>query len=291
MTSSSFFLDSPEASRSQLEGLMQNVLDDDDINLNARCPAKPEPDFSVEELSSCYRLSWDLLVSGVNIPSARRLVAAIAIRGSASPEQAINFKLIRARFKQMRFACANCSEQHTYPERLNSITRLMGSFQDAFKNGQKLRTFMLGMWLCCRLRNGFFDDLRESIVNGRLSSIESFQRYFAAENQRLAEVLGGEAYLTARQFHELRKIISRRIALNDTRRVLYPSPELDAFSFFLATINGLMGDMHDDLVLKRMRDELDYENQLFKLPDEIASRIRALIMLTQQSPSSCAVEA
>lgn len=278
MTSSFFSLESPQASKAQLAALMQNILENDVINLEACCPTKPAPDFTAVELANCYRLAWQLLVSGVTMSSARPLVAAIAIHRSATPEQAVSFKLIRARFKQMRFACANCSEQHSYPERLHSVTRLMGRFQDAFKNGQKVRTFILGIWLWCRLRTGFFTGVRKSIINAQPSTIESFQRYLEMENQQLADAAQEEMYLTARQFHELRKVISRRIALNDTRRVLYPSPELDALSFFLATINGLMGKMHDELVLQRARNELDYYKQLFKLPDEIASRIRAFAM-------------
>lgn len=277
----SLSLEFPQATQAQLAALMQNILDDDEIDFGARCPTKPEPDFTVVELAGCYRLAWQLLVSGVNMSSARRLVATIVIRGSATPEQAASFKLIRARFKHMRFACSNCSDQHSYPEQLNSITRLMGTFQDAFKNGQKIKTLTLGLWLFCRLRTGFFEGLRKSIADARLSSVESFNRYLAAENQQLAEAVREGEYLTARQFHALRKIISRRTALNDTRRVLYPSPELDALSLFLATINGLMGDMHDDLVLKRIRNELDYEKEPFELPDEIASRIRAFVMADQ----------
>ena len=278
MPSSSFSLESPKVTEAQLKALMQNISDNDVITLDACCPKKPEPDFTVVELANCYRLAWQLLVSGVNVSYTRRLVAAIAFHRSATPEQTTSFKLIRARFKQIRFACANYSEQHSYPERLHTITRLMGGFQDAFKNGQKFRTLWRGIKLWCRLRPGFFGELHESLVKAQLSTLESFQRYIATENQQLADAVGEETYLTARQFHELRKIVSRRIALNDTRRTLYPSPELDELSLFLATINGLMGKMHDELVLQEMRKELDYEQQKFKLPDEIASRIRALVM-------------
>lgn len=284
----SFSLEFPQATQAQLAALMQNILDDDEIDFGACCPTKPEPDFAVVELAGCYSLAWQLLVSGVNMSSARRLVAAIAIRGSATPEQAASFKLIRARFKHMRFACSNCSEQHAYPEQLNSITRLMGKFQDAFKNGQKIKTLALGGGLWFRLRTSFFEVLRKYIADAKLSSVESFKRYLAGENQLLAEAVRDRGYLTARQFHALRKIISRRIALNDTRRVLYPSPELDELSLFLATINGLMGDMHDDLVLKRIRKELDYEKEPFELPDEIASRIRAFVMAYQNLHSPAA---
>ncbi|MGY2182057.1 hypothetical protein [Pseudomonas agarici] len=270
-------LDFPQATQAQLAALTQNILDNDEINLEAYCPTNPAPDFTEEELADCYRLAWQLLTSGMSISSTRRLVFTIAIRRSATPEQALSFKLMRARFKKMRFACANYSEQHAPPERLHSITRLMGVFQDAYKSGQNLRTFWFGIKLWCRLRSDFFEELREILVKAGLSTVESFQRYIATEDQHLVAAVQENPLLTARRFHELRKVISRRIALNDTRRALHPTPELDAVSRFLATINGLMGGMHDDLVLKKTRNELDYDNELFKLPDEIAGRIRAWV--------------
>lgn len=282
MPSSSFSLDSPSVTDVQLAALMQHILDDDVINVQASCPTDPERDFTEAELADCYRLAWQLLVSGVSMPSTRKLVLSIAMRGSATPQQAVEFKHMRARFKQMRFACANYSELHEYPESLHSITRLMGRFQDAFKNGRKLRALWSGVKLWGRLRTSYFADLHEELVKAQFSTLGSFQRYIATENQHLAEGAPEEVLLTARQFHELRKIVSRRIALNDTRRALTPSPEFDTLSLFLATVNGLMGKVNDDLVLEKMRSKIDYENQTFKLPEEIASRIRALV-LSQRS--------
>ncbi len=277
MPGSSSSLDSPQATQAQLASLMKHILDDDVINLEARCPTAPTPDLTADELTHCYRLAWQLLTSGMSMSATRRLVSSIAIRCSATPEQAIGFKLMRARFKKMRFACANYSENHSYPKKLHSLTRLMGSFQDAYKNGLNFRTRLLGVWLWCRLRSSFYQDLHETLIKYRFSTVESFQRYIATENQYLNAAAHENAFLTAKQFHELRKVISRRIALNDTRRALYPSAELDAVSLFLATINGLMGQMHDDLVLKKIRNELDYERELFKLPDQIGSRIRTWV--------------
>lgn len=278
MPSSDFSLQSPPATNVQLETLMQNILDDDVVNLQAPAPSGPAPALTAEELAGCYRLAWQLLVTGVDIPQTRRLIAAIAAKGSATAEQTIEFKFMRARFKKMRFACANYSEQHEYPECLDSITRLMGRFQDAFKNGQRRRTLWLGIKLWCRLRDGYFSRLHDTLVGAKLSTLESFQRYIAVENQHLAQTSGEDALLTARQFHDLRKIISRRIALSDTRRALSASPEYDALSLFLATINGLMGKMHDDLVVKKIQNKLVYEQELFEFPAEISTRIRALAM-------------
>jgi hypothetical protein len=261
----------------QLATLMQNILDDDVINLSASYPLAHTLELTTPEIAGCYRLAWQLLVTGVDLPATRKLVSAIAIKGSAAAEQALQFKYMRARFKKMRFACANYSKQHTYPESLDSITRLMGRFQDAFKNGQRWRTLWLGIKLWSRLRNGLFSALQGKLIDAGLSTPESFRNYIAKENEHLANGSYADALLTAREFHDLRKVVSRRVALSDTRRALSPSAEYDAQSLFLATINGLMGKMHDDLVKKKIENKLVYEQELFKFPEEISSRIRALV--------------
>ena len=274
-----------QAADPRLAALMQNILVDDDIDLAARCPENPWPAFSAGELEGCYRLAWQLLESGVSMDATRGLVAEITWHGTATAGQAARFKLIRARFKHMRFICATCTEQHQYPGRLDRITRLMGNFQDAFKNGRRIRTLWRGFKLCLQLQGYFFGQLRASIVSAPMSGLDSFRQFLEQENRYLAENVQPGTRLTARKFHGLRKIISRRVALNDTRRVLCPSAHLDAISCYLATINGLMGNLHDELVLRQMQGELDYEHQLFDLPEEIASRIRVFIGLLQ-APAS-----
>lgn len=272
-----FSLESPKATHAQLTTLMQNILDDDVVDLLAPSPSAPAPALTHSELAGCYRLAWQLLVTGVDLPATRQLVLAIAIKGSATAEQALQFKYMRARFKKMRFACANYSAQHSYPEKLDSITRLMGRFQDAFKNGQRRRLMWLGIKLWCRLRDDLFSTLHRTLTEAGLSTPESFRLYIAREDEHLAQSSHADAFLTARQFHDLRKIVSRRIALSDTRRALSPSPEYDALSLFLATINGLMGKMHDDLVMKKIENKLVYEQELFEFPEVVSSRIRALV--------------
>lgn len=271
------------AGQEQLSALMNHVLDNDQITLSAPCPGQSEPGLSEEELARCYCLSWQLLVSAVNVQATRWLVIRIVLSvlglGSATLRQSVRFKHIRARFKQVRFACANCSEPHVYPDSLHAVTRLMGDFQDAFRSGRRFKILKLGIRLVRQLQEDFLESLRLEIERTGLSSAHSFQHYRAGEQAHLAGILQQEHPLTARQFHELRKIISRRIALNDTRRTLNPSAHLDAISLYLATINGLMGRMHDELVLKRVRKELDYDLQPIDLPEEIASRIQAVAQL------------
>ena len=57
-----------------------------------------------------------------------------------------------------------------------------------------------------------------------------------------------EGKVTGRVFHEMRKVISRQVALYDNLKILYPSAYHQQLSRYLSTINGLMGSMHDELI-------------------------------------------
>lgn len=84
-------------------------------------------------------------------------------------------------------------------------------------------------------------------------------------------------WMTARELHAARKIIGRQVSFYDTLRTLHPSPDSDRMSRSLSAINGLMGSLHDELVVTRTRDRSTYDEVRFALPDPIRTRLAALV--------------
>lgn len=273
----SFNLDTPRASDQQLAALFHNIMVDDEVNLSVACPTDVTPDCNQEELNACYRISWQLLVRGIDLVDFRRMIARIAVRREASPDERIYYKEVRARFKHMRFGCANFDVRHRYPWQLHFITSQMGFLQDAFKSGQKFKTCWMAAVLWIVLLPLPFKLVQRRIENFLSSNPPKFREFQCAEIAKLAKALASGEQVTGQQFHSLRKIISRRTAFVDTLRIIRPSQQLNNLSAYLATINGLMGDMHDELLLKEIRGELDYHKDKFLLPDPIAVRLRKLI--------------
>jgi hypothetical protein len=85
-----------------------------------------------------------------------------------------------------------------------------------------------------------------------------------------------EEKVTGRVFHEMRKVISRQVALYDNLKTLYPSTYHQQLSRYLSTINGMMGSMHDELIAKHFDDSQDYESYTFEVPAQIRQRLIAL---------------
>lgn len=74
----------------------------------------------------------------------------------------------------------------------------------------------------------------------------------------------------------MRKVISRLVALYDNLKILYPSPYHVSVSKYLSTINGLMGGMHDELIIKKFDNTQDYYADAFAMPQEIRERLTVL---------------
>ena len=79
--------------------------------------------------------------------------------------------------------------------------------------------------------------------------------------------------ITNREFHELRKVISRQVAFYDCMKVLYPSAYHRDVSRYLGTVYTLMGRVHDGIVLKNLSDSENFYEKLIEMPPDIKTRL------------------
>ena len=108
------------------------------------------------------------------------------------------------------------------------------------------------------------------------STTNEFRSYILKQVVRLRGMLSEDA-VTGAQFHATRKIISRQVSFYDSLRTIEPSRQAFLMSRSLAAINGLMGEMHDELVEQRIAGTRDYHREPFPLPDEIRLRLANLV--------------
>ena len=93
---------------------------------------------------------------------------------------------------------------------------------------------------------------------------------------KVARFLQSES-ITAREFHDTRKIISRYRACFATIVTLEPSRHHIQVAAYIATINGLMGNFHDVLMSNKLNGTLDYHRDRFTLQDEVRERLEKLV--------------
>ena len=113
------------------------------------------------------------------------------------------------------------------------------------------------------------------IESFQLSTVESFKHYVKNEINFIRSNLAKDK-ITSHEFHDMRKVISRQVAMYDNLKTLYPSAYHHSISKCFSTLNGLMGSLHDELIVRKFNKTQDYYKDVFSLPEEIRLRLEQL---------------
>ncbi len=269
-------LDRRRFSAEQLDRLFQAVLVDDEVDAVTELPDRITLDHNPEQLIDCYRICRQLWREGVDRRAFAALIRKVGDDGDLDPTDRLAFKYARAKLKHLRFACALYGTEHRYPTVMDWMTTTLGHLQDAFKNGQRARVRREA--LLCRF---FLSPLPQAVLRReqdrlRWTDTAGFRRYLAREIDTLDAVVR-QPWVTGRTFHATRKIASRQVSFYDTLRTIAPSDEYLKMSRALAAINGLMGNLHDTLVERRIAGTQDYHRTPFVLPEDIRERLAGLV--------------
>ncbi len=263
----------PVVTSAESEALFAAVLVHDTIDLAATLPEPIALAFGPDRFARFFALARAAWADGVDRPGLARIATA-ALRGRPlGAAEAAAFKDVRARFKQLRFAYVMFDRAHDYPVALHRITKAMGHLQDALRHGRRLRAARHALVLRLLAARLPFDRMVRGFDRFRPSDPASFRTYLDGEMAAIRTALASPE-ITARHFHETRKIVSRLVAMFDCVDTLEPSPEHRAIVRYLSTINGLMGGMHDEMIARRLAGTQDYHGESFALPETVAVRLR-----------------
>lgn len=263
-------------SQQQYNQLFDMILVDDDPHPNVQLPDKIEFNYTQKQLIESFLISRQLWRDGIMEPGFVEILKSLCHSCHLSTEEKALYKKVRAKFKHLCYAYRAFDERHRRPYWLGKMTGILGKLQDGFKN-QKLwiaqpRAFLLyhiwneqGLWLLKREVDYFFP-----------CNLTSFVTFLKNKVAVIDHELGNRAMVTSHQFHDLRKSISMMAATYGTLDVLFPSEYHHQVFQYLATINGLMGNYHDQLVEKKMNKTQNYYFDQFVIPDEIMMRLKIL---------------
>jgi len=275
VTTTKLTLDEPIFSAEQCDALFAAVLVHDDIYPDAKLPDAIHLDYSQEQLTQCYRICRQLWKDGVDREDLIGIINKIYRHRALSAEDQLSFRYLRAKIKHLRFAYAAFDERHCYPRMFHWKTAIMGSLQDAFKNKQYASANRIAIFVRFFLARLPYFLINKEIDKFQPSTNESFRQY-VLDGIRFIHLNLAKKAITSKEFHEVRKVISRLVALYDNLKILYPSPYHVSISQYLSTINGLMGTMHDELIIRKFKKTQDYYADVFEMPVEIRQRLVAL---------------
>lgn len=263
-------------SRQQCDALFAAILVHDTIDLAARAPDAIHLNYTQDQLAHCYAISRQLWTDGVEHAAFARLLHTLRSERRLCPEDQLYFKHVRAKFKHLRAAFAAYDQQHRYPRLFHWLISIMGYLQDALKSEQTEAVRRFATLLGLLWSNPVLQFVSRKIDYFRPCTPASFRDYVLREMHFVAEQIKAPG-VSGKVFHDTRKVISRQVAIYDNLNILYPSAYHRRVSAYINTLNGLMGNMHDDLVVKKIEKTQNYRADRFPIPEPINERLIALL--------------
>ncbi len=268
-------IEGPRFPVEQCNKLFAAILVHDDIDLTAELPDTIHLKYSQHELTQCYRICFQLWQEGVDRTLLGKIAEAFYWHRCLDPAMQSAFKNMRAKFKHLRFAYMTFDASHSYPDDFHRVVVKMGNLQDAYKHDDTYQMRRSAIFLRLLSINFAFAFSTRRVRRLRPTTSDSFRDYVNSEIHFIRLSLAQE-HVTGRVFHEMRKVISRQVALYDNLKTLYPSLYHEKMSRYLSTINGLMGSLHDELIARHFDDSQDYDVHAFEVPAQVKQRLIAL---------------
>ncbi|WP_241618638.1 hypothetical protein [Rosenbergiella epipactidis] len=224
---------------------------------------------SQQNIQNFYALCLQFWSDGFTREELLSLINILLAGKELTTEQHKRYKYIRARYKHLRFAQRLYSQKHDADKIFKATTVYLGHLQDGFKNADKKSINYYGRVLRLLLSRPAWNWVKRSLENLQVDNQVGFEYYVSHQIKQLTLLLD-KPNLTGTQFHDMRKIVSQQVSFFDTWRSIENNPpEVYAISRFLANINGLMGQKHDEMVADKLSGTREYET-----PTPLDSHIR-----------------
>lgn len=256
--------------------LFTAVEEDDYVDAQVSLPPVIDLHCTSEIIQSNYALCLQFWEEGVQRRDLLDLTLKQASGVELSAAERLQYKYMRARYKHLRFAQRLYLQKHQAGFLFGKTTVYLGRFQDGFRNQKKDVITFYARLLRVYLSSPIWGLVRYRLRHSRLASVDNFVACRRAQMQALKTIIA-KPLLTGREFHDVRKIISQQVSYYDTLRSIDPeNHEARQVSRFLAAINGLMGDKHDEMVADDMENRLAYETPV-ALDEDIRQRLELLL--------------
>lgn len=226
-----------------------DAIDEDDVaDEHVSLPDVIDLSCTQKTIHENYAFCLQYWLDGFTRTELLRLVLKQASNQRLNNHERQQFKFIRSRYKHLRFALRLYTREHDVRYLFGKVTVYLGRFQDAFRNKNVEGIKHYGNLLKMHLSLPFWVMVRYSLCHVRLDNPAGFIAYRQQQMRELKQMLT-KPELTGREFHSVRKIISQQVSYYDTLRAIDPyNKEACQMSRFMAAINGIMGDKHDELV-------------------------------------------
>lgn len=242
-----------------LKALADGVEIDDVVDRHVSLPDTLVLECTQVQMRSCFALCWQFWNAGVVRSELIQMVKALARDGDLDPPHRLRYKHIRAMYKQLRAALLLYGRHHREPLLFRTTVRVLGSLQDAFRHGRGPAVHGYGLILRLLLSPPIWNIVKYRVGRVHIDTAPGFVAYRKREVGRLKQMLVRKQF-SGREFHAMRKIISRQVAFYGHLIILQPNEATHTIWRYLSAINGLMGARHDELVEEAVANARAYRS-------------------------------
>ena len=188
-----------------------------------------------------------------------------------------HLKDVRVKVRLLRSVYLALDEGHEAPQVIDELTTVIGHLQDDLKAGDRRLARKEADSLRDLMRKKELDQIADEIDEFHGANGTSFRKWIKGEADEIRQIMGDEGdskKVTPKKFHEMRKSITEILAVVDVINAVDPSPESRQLGKYLSSLNTDMGNLHDELVGKKLQGAIEYERDKIVIPP----RIRALLL-------------
>ena len=263
-------------SAAQCEALFKALLLHDEINLEVSLP-KPRPEsYTQVQLNEYFQLSHQLWRDGLSRLLLLEMIEKIYHQGKLDADDKHKFYCMRAKIKHLRYAFLMFDRNHSFPMMFHWMAAVMGYMQDLLKSSQHSSVKRVAMLIKLFLTKPIYALVIKKFDKFIPSSSENFHQYLDNSIDFINSKLIKDR-LTSHEFHEVRRVISRIVTFYNCIYILYPDNYQYVVLLYLRTINGLMGSVHDDLIVASFNKTQNYHKDTFEMPTVIKQRLMAYV--------------
>jgi CHAD domain-containing protein len=190
-----------------------------------------------------------------------------------SDAQLERLKIIRKDGNILRHSFVLFDKDHESPPKLDAFVTKFGKMNDALASGNRETAAQYAQKV---LKTLDARALKKEISSFEPASHKSFNKHLAAEREELEAGLAKKT-ISAPEFHDLRKSLTKVLTVLTLSSDRLKDPAGERFYKRVLSLQTEMGELHDNLVAKGMRGEIDYDHHEVTIPPKMRADLKAVL--------------
>jgi hypothetical protein len=227
------------------------------------------------ELFGAAESNWNRSFDADRVKSQLKVLANG--EGTLPKGEVEELKLVRKDGNILRGSFVLFGKNHEAPPKLDAFVTKFGKVNDAIAAGDPKETARQADKALKTLDVHGFD---KEVRHFKPSSRRAFDDFLASSDNRTLESLD-KPTVPAPEFHEMRKSLTKLLSIMTLDPKLREDPAVDDLYKHTFALQTDMGTLHDKLIERSLRGQIDYDHYQVTIPAPMKAELRAILSRLQ----------